>query len=376
MASTAITANNGDETISIIDTQTNSVAATLEAGPDMTGVNFAAGKAFVISSTSGFVYVYDMSSLKPAGRIRIGTNIQLETATTDTQDQKIYLAESTNHEVVIIDAKTNAIERVRTSVCSLGHAHHGQQGQLLPLSRTDRLPDVPAGSRTPVSAEMRSQLVRPTVRFALLALLVTPRPPRASAIASALQPDKRDAVTEAQANELTLTLTEAAVRPIQIWVRTAGAIDAQRQASLQPLSPRRRQRSSKSDSGFARFRRSRARRCTRRASRSVDAAGRSTCGDRHARRARRTQGSARYVLEIVTEHGDLLSVPNEAIIETGGKRVVYVQDAGGRYAPREIQPGVQGELYTEVLERPEGGRPGRDVRQLLHRRRPQAEGLV
>ena len=40
-----ITANNGDETISIIDTRTNSVAATLEAGPDMTGINFAAGKA-------------------------------------------------------------------------------------------------------------------------------------------------------------------------------------------------------------------------------------------------------------------------------------------------------------------------------------------
>ena len=58
-----ITANNGDETISIIDTRTNSVAATLEAGPDMTGINFAGGKAFVISSTSGFVYVYDMSGL-------------------------------------------------------------------------------------------------------------------------------------------------------------------------------------------------------------------------------------------------------------------------------------------------------------------------
>ena len=107
-----ITANNGDETISIIDTRTNSVAATLEAGPDMTGINFAAGKAFVISSTSGFVYVYDMNSLKPAGRIKIGTNVQLETATTDTADEKLYLAESTNHEIVIIDARTHAIERV------------------------------------------------------------------------------------------------------------------------------------------------------------------------------------------------------------------------------------------------------------------------
>ena len=108
-----VTANNGDETISIIDTKSNSVAATLEAGPDMTGVNFAGGKAFVISSTSGFVYVYDMQSLRPAGRIRVGTNVALETATTDLAGENIYLAESTNHEVVIINARTHAIERVR-----------------------------------------------------------------------------------------------------------------------------------------------------------------------------------------------------------------------------------------------------------------------
>jgi len=69
----------------------------------MTGVNFAAGKAFVISSTTGFVYVYDMNSLRSAGRIKIGTNIQLETATTDTADEKLYLADSTENAVVIID---------------------------------------------------------------------------------------------------------------------------------------------------------------------------------------------------------------------------------------------------------------------------------
>ncbi len=110
-----ITPNNGDETISIIDLAAGKVAATLEAGPKMTGVNFAAGKAFVISSTSGFVYVYNMATLKPAGRLKIGTNIQLETATTDTADQKLYLADSTENAVVIIDAKTEAIEKV-TSV--------------------------------------------------------------------------------------------------------------------------------------------------------------------------------------------------------------------------------------------------------------------
>ena len=61
------------------------------------------------------------------------------------------------------------------------------------------------------------------------------------------------------------------------------------------------------------------------------------------------EGSTHYVLEIVTEEGEYLSVPNEAIIETGGTRIVYVQEEPGRYAPREIQPGVQGELYTQVL---------------------------
>ncbi len=108
----AITPNNGDQTISIIDLRTDKVAATLEAGENMTGVNFGGGKAFVISSTSGFVYVYDMNSLRPAGRIKIGTNVQLETATTDTKDEKIYLADSTENAVVIIDTKTEVVEKV------------------------------------------------------------------------------------------------------------------------------------------------------------------------------------------------------------------------------------------------------------------------
>jgi hypothetical protein len=69
------------------------VAAWVSPAPLFAQDLFAAGKAFVISSTTGFVYVYDMNSLRPAGRIKIGTNIQLETATTDTKDEKIYLAD-------------------------------------------------------------------------------------------------------------------------------------------------------------------------------------------------------------------------------------------------------------------------------------------
>ena len=38
----------------------------------------------------------------------------------------------------------------------------------------------------------------------------------------------------------------------------------------------------------------------------------------------------------------MLSVPNEAIIESDGKRIVYVQAEKGRYEPREIETGLAG----------------------------------
>lgn len=107
-----ITVNNGDQTISIIDTAKNEVVSTLEAGPDMTGVNFAGGKAWVISSTTGTLYSYDMKTLKPSGKLKIGNNLFLQTATTDVADQKLYLGSATDNSVYIVDGRTNAIERV------------------------------------------------------------------------------------------------------------------------------------------------------------------------------------------------------------------------------------------------------------------------
>ncbi|KMP11354.1 hypothetical protein UR09_03630 [Candidatus Nitromaritima sp. SCGC AAA799-A02] len=104
--------NNGDETVSIIDIKSKKVIATFEAGPEMIGVNFSHDKAFVISRTSSFLYIYDLKSLKPAGRIKIGTNLELETAATDPQGNKLYLTSSRDHSVYIIDGKTHEIERV------------------------------------------------------------------------------------------------------------------------------------------------------------------------------------------------------------------------------------------------------------------------
>ena len=162
-----------------------------------------------------------------------------------------------------------------------------------------------------------------------------------------LKPDGSTVVTESQASELTLTLTEAAVRPIQIWVRTAGAVDRTRRTVVAFVPA--------GESAFVKIgQRVRAFSIESRSSMylarvaSLEQKGNGVMVTA-AMAAPGHQDSVRYVLEIVTERGDFLSVPNEAIIETDGKQVVYVQEQQGRYVPRDIQLGIQGELYTQVL---------------------------
>ena len=163
-----------------------------------------------------------------------------------------------------------------------------------------------------------------------------------------ITPDRSTAVTEAQATELTLTVTDASVRPIQIWVRTAGLIDPSKktvtaqvttgQGALVKVGQRVR--------AFSPESRSRMYQAT--VSRVSSEEGRTAVTATLNGRAFET--STRYVLEIVAEGGEFLSVPNEAIIETEGRQVVYVQQSGGNYIPRDIETGIRGELFTQVLE--------------------------
>ena len=40
----------------------------------------------------------------------------------------------------------------------------------------------------------------------------------------------------------------------------------------------------------------------------------------------------------------------EALIEEGGRRhTVYLKTPNGEYVPRDVEAGVQGELYTEIV---------------------------
>lgn len=161
------------------------------------------------------------------------------------------------------------------------------------------------------------------------------------------------AVTEEQASELTLTLTVAASRPIQTWVRTAGVLDAAgkvltaqlrpSEAELVEVGQRVRTFSLNSRSQMVQAK------ITRVTARPGGATVEATLA------AAVANDGARHLMEIVTEKGPFLSVPNASIIEEGESQVVYLKLPSGEYAPRTIHTGIQGELYTQVVDGLEDG---------------------
>jgi hypothetical protein len=162
------------------------------------------------------------------------------------------------------------------------------------------------------------------------------------------QAPRGTAVSEAQAEALTLTIGAVAPRLVQTWVRVAGAIDGSNrvlsadlsewEAPLVKVGQRARAfpPSAKSSMYQAFVTRVTPRGEGATVTLTLSSAGR--------------LNSPLYVVEIVVERGPLLSVPNEAIIEEGDAHVVYVQQQPGQFTPREIRTGIQGELYTEVLD--------------------------
>jgi hypothetical protein len=155
-------------------------------------------------------------------------------------------------------------------------------------------------------------------------------------------------LTEAQAADLTLTLSPASSRPIQTWIRTAGTIDKTGRILAASLSGSeaalvkvgQRVRAFPPSSKSSMYQAWVARVTPRGKGVLVDASLASTG----------RANSPHYVMEIVVERGPFLSVPNEAIIEEGDRRIVYVQQSPGQYVPQEIHAGIQGELYTQILD--------------------------
>jgi len=164
------------------------------------------------------------------------------------------------------------------------------------------------------------------------------------------------AVSEAQAGELSLAMGTVAVRPIQTLVRLRAvrvansprleAIATGNEATL--LQPGQRARVFTLNS--------RAQMVQARVERTSMHAGRL-----HLQVLPATAAEADtrdFLVEVVVERGRYLSVPNDALVEEGSYRTVYVRNADGDYEPRHIVVGIQGETYTAVTS---GLEPGEQV---------------
>ena len=155
-------------------------------------------------------------------------------------------------------------------------------------------------------------------------------------------------VSKSQAEELTLTVSEAAVRAVQTWVRTAGAIGKDGKTitayldtvDAGPVKVGQRVRAFPPEARSSMYQ-AKVMRVERNGERVMVQAMLSGPS---------REGSTNYVLEIVADRGDFLSVPNEAIIEEGDRHIVYLQRPDGQYEPQEIHTGVQGERYTQVVD--------------------------
>jgi hypothetical protein len=190
-------------------------------------------------------------------------------------------------------------------------------------------------------------------RALLIVALIGAVPLAAQSIRARIRGNRNTTVSRDQASDLTLTVTPVTVRPIQVWIRTAGAVSRNGQV-LDAVIPA-------ADAAFVKVgQRVRAFPVESRTSMyqarvtSVTLVSGGAKAPPNSGRVQITlngpgrEGARHYVTEIVTERGDFLSVPNEAIIEEGDRRVVYIQRQEGEYEPLTVTGGLQGELYTEV----------------------------
>ncbi|HTE41324.1 MAG TPA: FixH family protein [Steroidobacteraceae bacterium] len=166
--------------------------------------------------------------------------------------------------------------------------------------------------------------------------------PLATYLATALPP--RAAGPAVDAHLITTTVGEVAIRPIQTWVRTAGLMQNDEQTVVAKLSVREAALLKPGQRARAFALGSRSSMYQGRIDRVTLSADTSQVSVRLATAAR----AGAYLLEIIAEQEPVLSIPNEAIIEEGDRRIAYVEKESGDFEPRTIATGLQGEVYTQV----------------------------
>jgi len=159
-------------------------------------------------------------------------------------------------------------------------------------------------------------------------------------------------ITKEQAKDVTLTVSAVEPRPIQQIVRAGGTIDKTHKIVTATITTSeggliqvgQRARSFPPESKGSMYQ-ARVTRVSTGGGKTVVEATLSGEG---------VEGRANYVLEVTVDRGTYLCIPNEAIIEEGDRRIVYIEK-DGKYEPVKIETGLQGELYTQVTGGVESG---------------------
>lgn len=109
-----IVAINESNEVAVISVADQRLVAQMPSGGDITGINFVNGgkKAYVISSTEGTVYAYDLQRMVPAGKIVLDPNVELATATTDVQGKRIYACGTNNDTIYVINGTDDKVSRI------------------------------------------------------------------------------------------------------------------------------------------------------------------------------------------------------------------------------------------------------------------------
>lgn len=154
-------------------------------------------------------------------------------------------------------------------------------------------------------------------------------------------------INEKQAETITLTLAEISFQRVEKWIRTAGQAD--------PGTKRVSGRVYGEEAGLIKI---------GQATRVFPLVGREPVLQGKVIKVSTGNGAALvetdvedkwygdakyYIMEIIINYGRFLAIPNEAIIEDAGRKIVYVAEKDNRYSPREIVTGHRGELFTQII---------------------------
>lgn len=163
-------------------------------------------------------------------------------------------------------------------------------------------------------------------------------------LAQALPPRVRSLPPDS--SPIATAIAEVSMRSIQTWVRAAGKVRSDLVTVIAPLQS--------TDGHIVKpGQRVRAFAVGARSSMYQGKVLRVSTEARGAEVTVQLAGKARlpddmFIIEIIVQHAPALSIPNDAIVEEGDRKLVYVQGGDG-YLPQTIKTALQGELHTEVL---------------------------